>query len=623
MRWKQRPKKGTFILVFVICFFICIRCDQNDKVPQGAGSNEVVFKLLGSDETCVKCHIKTVGLAASHDPAVIGCASCHLGNPQAEDQDASHTGMELIPGNLNTINSTCGRIECHQDIADRLKGSLMTTMAGVINIDRFVFGESDTLTKFAHVNNLKDNSPADTHLRQLCASCHLGKEKTELGPISERSRGGGCLACHLQYEAVSHSTDTALDIHPALTIEVQPIHCFGCHSRSGRISTNYEGWHETTLDKDSFSMSEEYRLLDDGRIFTFIESDVHFQSGMDCIDCHNATELMGDGTIYLHKENAVKIECVDCHSQNFKKMVPYSDLDLESQKILGLRKIDLNGKKFLIGKSGSPYLNVSQKDSGEIQLTTKNRSIPLELKPPASICTQGAAHDRLTCSTCHTGWAPQCVGCHIAYNPEENGFDHIAKKPVQGKWEEYIGVFNATLPPLGLVEKISGSDTIRQITTFVHGMTMRLDQTNFPGNAKVESFHRLFAPISAHTITTVGRSCRSCHNDPTALGYGNGHLEYQVHEKEGKWQFFPAYVNEPEDGLPQDAWIGFLERSEPPNSTRPDARPFSVEEQKRILTVGACLVCHDENSSVMMLGINNFHEVNMRLSKSCVPPVWD
>jgi hypothetical protein len=41
------------------------------------------------------------------------------------------------------------------------------------------------------------------HLRQLCASCHLGAEKTALGPNDHESRGRGCNACHLSYSATA------------------------------------------------------------------------------------------------------------------------------------------------------------------------------------------------------------------------------------------------------------------------------------------------------------------------------------------------------------------------------------------------------------------------------------
>ncbi len=76
--------------------------------------------------------------------------------------------------------------------------SLMNTMSGVISVNRFAFDEINKPVGLFNVKNLTQSN-ADNHLRNLCASCHLGNEKTEFGPITELSRGGGCNACHLNY----------------------------------------------------------------------------------------------------------------------------------------------------------------------------------------------------------------------------------------------------------------------------------------------------------------------------------------------------------------------------------------------------------------------------------------
>ncbi|NIW47413.1 MAG: hypothetical protein GWN30_22530 [Gammaproteobacteria bacterium] len=65
-----------------------------------------------------------------------------------------------------------------------------------------------------------------------------------------------------------------------LTVQVTDQHCFGCHSRSARISTNYEGWHETLLDTEEMPDEERHRLLNDGRVFIRQTADVHQQKGV-------------------------------------------------------------------------------------------------------------------------------------------------------------------------------------------------------------------------------------------------------------------------------------------------------------------------------------------------------
>ena len=212
--------------------------------------------VLGRPEGCLLCHKGVTGLGNSHRPEAIGCASCHGGDVFSLDKARAHAGMDLIPGNLASARLGCGQDACHASIIPRVERSLMATMSGIIAVNRTVFGEpaSPTAGVLPHVQQ-SARSPADTHLRQLCASCHLGAEKTALGPNDEESRGGGCNACHLSYsgaalgaltryeEQKARGAAEAPSVHPALSLDIDNGQCFGCHSRSGRISTSYEGWH--------------------------------------------------------------------------------------------------------------------------------------------------------------------------------------------------------------------------------------------------------------------------------------------------------------------------------------------------------------------------------------------
>ena len=171
------------------------RSSARRSAPPRRGAIPVV---LGRPEGCLACHAGMKGFSPSHDPAAVGCASCHAGDPFTLDKAAAHRGMVLIPGNLADAARTCGTSQCHPAIIDRVDRSIMTTMAGIISVDRTVFGETAHGSAPPRVEDL-GHTPADTHLRQLCASCHLGRAKTELGPIHEDSRGGGCNACHLNY----------------------------------------------------------------------------------------------------------------------------------------------------------------------------------------------------------------------------------------------------------------------------------------------------------------------------------------------------------------------------------------------------------------------------------------
>ena len=612
-----------------------------------------ITKILGRDEGCQYCHEGMSGFSPSHNPEAIGCVVCHLGNSFTIDKELAHSGMINIPGNLETAHISCGTVDCHPGISERVEKSIMNTMSGVVTVNRFVFGEESDLNKLANIKYI-GNTAADTHLRNLCASCHTGNEKTEYGPITELSRGGGCNACHLNYTEESKNDLTLLTtstgdlpiikFHPSLTLEVTNNHCFGCHSRSGRISTSYEGWHETSLTiedvdksnlrvpsdnnlklkrdetqilKENFSNDDQHRLLEDGRIFEFVSADVHHTRGMECIDCHNSYELMGDGNLYAHQNEQTNIECEDCHTKKEANYVSFDQLDSESRKIVELREFNKPNRNFLTTRKDSiPLINTYIKEDNSKILIGKNSKKEFKLNPPNFICEEGKGHDRLSCNSCHTAWAPQCVGCHTEFDSEAVGYDNLTKVDTDGAWRELLGEFFAEPPTLGIMDEGTEEE---KIETFVPGMIMTLDKSSFDGKGESNIFHRLFAPTITHTTSAKGRSCQSCHNEPLAIGYGRGELTFG---KNGKWSFQNEFAIDEHDNLPQDAWLGFLNNNQG-KATRIGSRPFTIEEQKRILTVGACLTCHDDNSKVMIKSLSNFDELLKQRSKKCVLPDWN
>jgi cytochrome c553 len=137
-------------------------------------------------------------------------------------------------------------------------------------------------------------------------------------------------------------------------------------------------------------------------------------------------------------------------------------------------------------------------------------------------------------------------------------------------------------------------------------------------------FRRLFAPTAAHTTQRQARACASCHNDPVALGYGKGRLSFDAAPggRTGSWRFKQAEPALAPDGLPADAWTGFLAERDGMVSTQAGARPFKVAEQQRILTVGACLTCHAGESALMRASVRDFPGLLRRRTAQCVAPAW-
>ncbi len=588
-------------------------------------------EMLGAKETCLNCHQNIIGFSVFHNPRVIGCASCHLGNPISDGKEAAHAGMTVVPGNLQQAEATCGFSGCHPQLSKNIQTSLMSSGRGIVSVNRFVFGETDSPDSSGSLSKL-GNSPADSHLRKLCASCHLGNIKEKPAPISERSRGGGCVACHLHY---GEAAKTALKIyrkngalptvHPALTIKVSDAHCFGCHSRSGRISTSYEGWHETMLTAAETRGESQYRELQDGRIFERQLPDVHFERGMACIDCHTWRETMGDGREHRHAGEQVEIRCEDCHRESRPQIAGQGDFDIIELKIMGMRQWAGDSLRVVKAeKSGNPLLNVFLDGGNRLIVKGKNSGRVYHPTSPATICTREiSGHRRLSCQSCHTAWAPQCVSCHTEFDPAQPGFDHLAGKATKGRWVEYSGDFYADPPALG-VRKSAGKEVIE---TFVPGMILTINTEKKPDDPPGENdqlFRRLYAPISAHTIAAKGRDCQSCHNQPLAMGFGRGTLVFtKTGQGRGRWKFTSFYAMHPADGLPHDAWSGFLQTRDNMVSTRVDARPFNAAEQRRILRVGACLTCHPANSQNIRVIFSDFPEALKRLSERCLLPIFD
>ena len=596
----------------------------------------------GRPEGCLVCHLGVTGLGNAHKPEAIGCASCHGGDTLSLNKARAHAGMILIPGNLSTAARTCGTAECHEAIIPRVEQSLMTTMRGVVEIDRAVFGAvaNPKQKEPGHIQQL-GRSSADTHLRQLCASCHLGAPKTELGPIEEDFRhggGGGCLACHLNrskvaleaLQAYQHQKlagrATAPKVHPSLDLQMGNGKCFGCHSRSGRISTSYEGWHEMHEPPPAVPDPRDphYRVLPDERVFERALPDIHQQRGLECVDCHSSTEIMGDGKAHARKSTQVRLLCVDCHAPagSGLPLLPASRLDPESRRILALRRWPgATPKQFIQTRKGNALVNgVWDEAIGKPRLLLKRDGLPKELKPTAPVCVEGAGHARLSCGSCHTAWAPTCTTCHTSRDEKSLAYDWIKGTESPGKWKEEGGPFLADPPTLGIRETPSDPANPRGvIETFVPGMVLTLA---LPDPSGPPLFRRLYARIEPHTTQKGSRSCTSCHNNPVAIGYGRGELRYERTPRGGRWTFRPAAKLLPVDGLPADAWIPFLGTRSGMVSTREDVRPFTIEEQQRILRVGACLTCHDERSAVMRSSVQTFEKQLAKRSPQCLLPVW-
>jgi len=508
---------------------------------------------------CLACHEEhALRSSDPHFGLSEPCASCHLGDSRATELPAGHAGLIASPGQLADADRACAG--CHTEEVIHVLSGLMHTGRGMVNVTRFTFGEQpypEGLGDLSLGARLGD-SPADSLLRKRCASCHLGQPRHQIGtdhPIG--SRGGGCLACHLEMDTV--------DGHPALTRRVRDESCVGCHSRSGRIALSYAGLAE--VDDDALHRPDTSRLgyLPDGRLVEQLAADLHHGAGLSCIDCHTKRDVMGPTSGFAHGSDAVDIQCQDCHA-NQQARITAEDWPRDLAGLLDAIPFRVTSRtEFLVTeRRGTPLWHIEVGPGGN-WLHRKILGGRVRI-PPMSVThhPDDGHHDRLACSACHSGWAPQCYGCHMQYDPDQEQWDHARRAVTEGAWiDDRWGIRNAQ-PPLGI-------DGHGRVVPFVPGMIRSIDHPDLVG----PRFRRFFAPIAPHT-TIRGLDCAACHRSPEALGLGQGQLSRGANG----WEFQPS---QPllEDGLPEDAWVTLDGRSG--ETTRRNARGFSPEELARIL----------------------------------------
>jgi hypothetical protein len=279
--------------------------------------------------TCIACHQGLEPTSASHPV----CVECHGGDPQAEDKEASHLLMygPKNPADPKFWEQTCGK--CHLYQLQRVQAGLMYTNTGMIkNIQRTwegddgrlystdtqnVFsaaGKQQELKSVSHLDNL-----AGELYRKFCSRCHLGREASQKFGASHSS---GCAACHFPYNDIAtyeggdatvkdrrpHSANHKLEALPGNDV------CLRCHNRSGRIALSYQGLYDgnNAMVPTNGGLPGP-RMISGARNLVHIKKDIHFASGMDCIDCHTSRDVMGDGYAHENMYQQTEIRCQDCH----------------------------------------------------------------------------------------------------------------------------------------------------------------------------------------------------------------------------------------------------------------------------------------------------------------------
>lgn len=524
----------------------------------------------GTVDMCLSCH-KDEKLDPAHDPAVIGCTPCHLGNPLAVEKTEAHRDMVLNPGALRHVEKTCSVEGCHPKDAHKVKNSLMATNRGILGTLLYYWGESTNQNTDLTVEELirtGRNSFALDYYRKLCATCHLWKEKNDLAGVPQffNEKGGGCSACHY---FVPGKTDIGMvltsdqelpadpkqkKIHPLITRTVSSVNCVRCHNRSGRIGLSYMGIFEsegygTPYEKGGLN----HRQLPGERFYLEIADDIHHQKGMECIDCHTRNEIMGDGTSYAHYEEQLEISCEVCHGPSpgtTRKNERLTNLDEENDKTVLAGKIDKRLRPLNPVKKG--------------------------------VC-DFPAHKRVTCEACHSTWVAQCYGCHVKREEAKTHLDKLTNKETAGLWQEGRSYIRYERPMLAVWQ-----DEIVVVTPGCQDIVTSVDKEGEIDN----HFNRFtMAAINPHTTQAKGRECQDCHASTKTVGLGEGtvvmrdgkltfeRIDRGVDTSAGRTPPFDGFVNL--DGEPLQ------------HGSRANLRPFNGRELQAVLRVGLCAGCHD------------------------------
>ncbi len=566
--WSYR--KQIFLLLLLLAVGLLIYREMTTKRP-----DHVYITTSGRIDMCLSCHLEEK-LDPAHDPRVIGCASCHLGDALAIDKERGHKDMVLNPGDLRVVEKTCGIEGCHPTDVKKVMNSLMATNRGIIGTLLYYWDESDSQDSDLTVKQLMDSgetSLALDYFRKLCATCHLWKQKNDLpgAPDFFNEKGGGCSACHYllpEGEEVQGVAGFGDDIrvqkkkqHPLIIRKVAEENCIRCHNRSGRIGLSYTGIFEsegygTPYEKGGMSSKQ----LPGQRFYLEIAEDIHHQKGMACIDCHTRNEIMGDGTSYAHYEDQLEISCEMCHSE-----------------------------KPGITRKGDPVINIS-KQGDKFQMTGKINDKVYPLAQPKKGVCDFEGHKRMTCESCHSTWVPQCYGCHAKRDETQKHLDKLTLEETAGMWEEGRSYIRYEKPMLAL-----WNDEVVIVTPGCQDVVTLIDKD---GNVE-GGFNRFtMAAINPHTTQASGRSCADCHQSTKTVGLGEGTVSVDA---EGVWSF--AGINQGVDTLvgqtvPLDAFVD-INGVALQHSSRPELRPFNKEELRSILMVGQCISCHDSYEDPM------------------------
>lgn len=517
---------------------------------------------------CTHCH--------TGDPQARGKETAHV-QPQAPlPRDATTLPIDYFdsaylqfqnPSNLRVVRSTCGRtgmaVACHASYVEDLMKSMMATTAGHLMGGGYQSGIlPDRTAQWANFPTTDDdgNVPAERGAlaslvrvpdetpflslpltsyqrhyadvpRKICTRCHLwsrGSAMRGTPGMEGNYRSEGCAACHMPYTnaALSESSDATVDKtepgHPRLhqiTRRIPTDQCTHCHIRGARIGLSFRGLGQTP---PGTATGPNYPGLTPEKIHGSYQvqnpevnpPDIHYEQGLECIDCHVRREIMGDGNIYGHMHQTVEIRCESCHgtptaygSMQTALGTPLSQLRWENGQMLLRAKLD-----------GVDHVVKQVKDIVDPAHPFFN---------PLAAQAMNADHLKeqggVECYTCHSAWQPNCYGCHFKRDLSQSALDMLSGTQTPGKPatdDRYFISFKSF--QMGHNPRGKASPYLpgcQVLATVVDANGQEILHQEPPVTAAGLSGLAM-NPKHTHTIRRTARYCVECHRNPAALGLG-------------------------------------------------------------------------------------------------------
>jgi hypothetical protein len=620
-------------------------------------------------EKCVSCHGGISQIGKSH-PLSFGCTVCHGGNGNSDIKELAHATLiydpeaktgKRNPSSFSVVDKTCGQANCHsghpqqdRNHIERVKKSMMGTLAGMISGLRYQWGVQDdreakygvrpiqdkdgaspshegALLKLSELpffsgkeaeSNTKDRDVSqhigDRILKEKCFQCHIDSPG-ESGSF----RSQGCAACHFTYskDGLYKGKDITVSKtepgHPQkhrMTTLTPDLICRQCHQVFQKSQSDIPT--QNTL-RDGIVIKNPIDYFPgSGKI----RQDVHFQAGLECIDCHTQFDIMGDGNIYSKQHQAVEIRCETCHGDADTRPLIAQIKDPVDRVVRLARSYsgwsNSIGDWMVLSSRNRKLSNVKVEQGRIVTLAKRTGNIyptPLTIDALESHGIPGHKN-KLECTSCHSQWVPNCKGCHSTFISGQVEMNKSLTSDFKKRFD--VESPSLMLGPRGKVVPMIASERrflniLDEQEKFIPVMRENGDAAGiyrewlFTNPHGYSGGHLAYA-INPHSTGKKVRSCASCHMSSLALGLGGGDIDIGLNSSGKDDTVLPLEITDIITGRSKLSPKARLTmRGEPiAGISQPSARLFNQEEINRILKVGNCLPCHDKYDDTIYQDMN-------------------